>query len=378
MDILLIEPYFTGSHARWAEGYKKASGHNIEILSMEGRYWKWRMHGGAVTLARRFNEGESKPSLILATDMLDLTTFLALTRERTAGVPAAIYFHENQLTYPWGPNDRDAAVGRDQHYGFINYASALAADSVFFNSRFHMNSFLDALAAFLKGFPEYNEAGTIEAIKEKSSVLHLGMDFSLIDSADAEKGSGSKEKPLILWNHRWEHDKNPEEFFRALYAMDERGLDFSVALLGENFRNHPAEFEEARKRLGGRIIHSGFVENSAEYAKWLKRADILPVTSVHDFFGASVVEAVRAGCFPLLPARLAYPEHFPEHLHELFFYNDFDGLVDRLASAIANIDKTRGVKTAHLMEKYGWERMAPAYDREMERVARLTNHRLFR
>ena len=376
MDILLIEPYFTGSHARWAEGYKKASTHNVEILSMAGRYWKWRMHGGAVTLARRFLAGGFTPSLILATDMLDLTTFLALTRHRTAGVPTAIYFHENQLTYPWGPLDRDAAAGRDQHYGFINYASALAADRVFFNSRFHMESFLGALAAFLKSFPEHNEAGSVDAIRVKSTVLHLGMDFSHLDDAPPVERAG--ERPLMLWNHRWEHDKNPAEFFRALYALDEKGLDFSVALLGENFRNRPEEFEEAERRLGSRIIHSGFVRDAGEYAQWLKKADILPVTSLHDFFGASVVEAVRCGCFPLLPERLAYPEHFPEKYHGLFFYDGFDDLVDRLAAAVTGIERTRAVKTSHLVERYGWQEMAPAYDREMEEAARLTTKGVFR
>jgi len=378
MDILLIEPYFTGSHARWAEGYKKSSQHNIEILSMEGRYWKWRMHGGAVTLARRFVEGNFTPSVILATDMLDLTTFLALTRQRTAGVPAAVYFHENQLTYPWGPKDRDVAKGRDQHYGFINYSSALAADRVFFNSRFHMDSFLEALVDFLKSFPEHNEASTVKAIKEKSSVLHLGMDFSVIDSTGAEKGSGSKEKPLILWNHRWEHDKNPAEFFAALYALDEKGLDFSVALLGENFRNRPEEFDEAIKRLGDRVVHAGFVKGAAEYAGWLKRADILPVTSLHDFFGASVVEAVRCGCLPLLPGRLAYPEHFPPNQYSTLFYDGFDDLVKKLTAAVRDIKSARKPELARLVGRYDWERLAPAYDRAMEETARLTTCRMFR
>ena len=47
MKILLIEPYFTGSHKQWAEGYKSYSKHEVKILSMKGQFWKWRMHGGA-------------------------------------------------------------------------------------------------------------------------------------------------------------------------------------------------------------------------------------------------------------------------------------------------------------------------------------------
>jgi len=141
MKILLIEPYYTGSHKKWAEGLKKHSSHHIKILSMKGQFWKWRMHGGAVTLAKIFNTMDWKPDLILSTDMLDLTTFLALTRAKSNGVPTAIYFHENQISYPWSPRDRDILNKRDNHYGFINYSSALTASKVFFNSNFHMKTF---------------------------------------------------------------------------------------------------------------------------------------------------------------------------------------------------------------------------------------------
>ena len=55
--------------------------------------------------------------------MLNLPVFLALVVERLADVPVALYFHENQLTYPLQPGEK-----RDLHYGFINFVSALRAD----------------------------------------------------------------------------------------------------------------------------------------------------------------------------------------------------------------------------------------------------------
>src|SRR5438093_8004810 len=122
-SIVLLEPYDSGSHAAWLRGYQRHSRHHIDILSLPGQWWQWRMQGGAVTLARLFLDSGLSPDLIVASDMLDLTTFLALTREKTAHVPTAVYFHENQLTYPPGPRQK-----RDLHYGFINYASALAAN----------------------------------------------------------------------------------------------------------------------------------------------------------------------------------------------------------------------------------------------------------
>ncbi|MDX1664963.1 MAG: DUF3524 domain-containing protein, partial [Candidatus Promineifilaceae bacterium] len=88
MHILLLSPYHAGSHRAWAEGYRRHSAHTVELLTLPGRFWKWRMHGGAVTLAQRFMRRKKPlPDLILATDMLDLTTFLALTRRRTARLP---------------------------------------------------------------------------------------------------------------------------------------------------------------------------------------------------------------------------------------------------------------------------------------------------
>ena len=370
MDILLIEPYFTGSHGSWAEGYRRVSRHNVEILSLEGRNWKWRMRGGAVTLAKRFMERASIPELILATDMLDLTTFLSLTRSVTAKVPTAVYFHENQFTYPTTPKERARPGGRDTHYGFINYTTALTADHVFFNSRFHIDSFLSGLAGYLSGMPDHNEPGSVALIKEKSSVLYPGMDLKRLKlSASAPPVCGPKALPLILWNHRWEYDKNAVEFFEALYALREKGIDFEVALLGETFGRPPEEFASARERLGDRVVHFGYAADIDTYASWLTRADVLPVTSHHDFFGCSVVEAIYMGCVPLLPDRLAYPEHIPEALRKTYLYDGFNDLVEKLSLAISNIDAPRDESLPAFVARYDWDELAPVYDDAMERVA---------
>ena len=97
--ILLIEPYFTGSHKSWAVDYQANSTHTIEIISLPGKFWKWRMHGGAITLADQFMKMNFIPDLILATDMLDVTTFISLTKKKTSHLPVVLYFHENQFLF---------------------------------------------------------------------------------------------------------------------------------------------------------------------------------------------------------------------------------------------------------------------------------------
>lgn len=360
MKIIIIEPYLTGSHAAWAREYAEHSRHDVAVLGLEGRHWKWRMHGGAITLARRFADAAYRPDLIVATDMLDLTTFLSLMRDAVSGIRTVVYFHENQITYPWSELDRDLARERDVHYGFINFASALAADVVAFNSEYHREVFLAGLRPFLEAFPDHKEMGAVRAIEAKSHVLPLGVDLRRFDQYRVERHP--KQKPLVLWNHRWEYDKKPEDFFQALFELQDRGLDFEVAVLGESFDVIPPIFPEARERLGERVVRMGFAEGFAEYASWLWKADILPATSIHEFFGASVVQAAYCNCFPLLPDRLAYPEHIPLERRADHIYSDQAGLVVMLEDRMVNIEETRRAETRGFVEKYDWGVMAPRYD----------------
>jgi len=356
MRICLLEPYDTGSHGAWLRGYARRSRHEVMPLTLKGQFWKWRMHGGAVTLARAFREHFSAggPDLILATDMLDLSTFLALTRDLTHGTPTALYMHENQLTYPLRPGEK-----RDLHYGFINYASMLCADRVLFNSQHHQDAWFEELPRLLKHFPDYNELQTIAEIKARSAVLPLGLDLRALDAQRAPKADGPL---LILWNHRWEYDKDPETFLQALYALEATGLSFQVALLGEQFVRVPTAFEEARERLGSHLAQFGYVESYAEYARWLWHADVIVSTAIHDFFGAAVVEAIYCDTLPLLPNRLTYPLFVPEAWRSACLYEDFEGLVERLTWAARDPAHVRRANLREAVARYDWQCMAPQYD----------------
>ena len=361
MKILIIEPFLTGSHKSWVEGYQKYSNHEINILSLPGRFWKWRMHGGAITMAKRYVKSKFKPDLILVTDMLNLPVFQSLI-ELTC--PIAIYFHENQFTYPWSPMDADVKLNRDKHYGYINYSSALSADQVYFNSQFHFDSFFIGLEKFLRQFPDYREMKNIETIKEKSSILHLGLDLHKFDLCSTKNNS---DLPLILWNHRWEHDKNPETFFGVMQQLSNKGINFNLAILGEEFKNELPCFISARKKLHKHIVQFGYAKSFNKYAEWLWKADIVPITSNQDFFGASIMEAVYCNTMPLLPKRLTYPELFNQSKNPKLFYENIDDLIIKLDYQINNINLLRNQKFQHFAIRFDWSKMATLYDHEFEK-----------
>ena len=169
--------------------------------------------------------------------------------------------------------------------------------------------------------------------------------------------------PVVLWNQRWEYDKNPEAFFRALYRLIDEGYEFQVILAGENFRNRPNEFIDAERRLGNRLLHGGFLP-AARYVEILSRSDVVVSTALHEFFGVAVVEAIAAGAFPVLPRRLSYPGLIPTNYHEACFYEDDEGLIDRLRWVLTHRTEARAVasKLASAMSKFGWTSLGDRYD----------------
>ncbi len=128
----------------------------------------------------------------------------------------------------------------------------------------------------------------------------------------------------------------------------------------------------AQQKLGARVVHCGYVEDFATYARWLWQADLLPVTSNQDFFGISVMQALYCNCYPLLPRRLAYPELIPAKFQAGHFYDNFDDLVDRLEAALCNIENIRQQNLRSVAARYNWPDMAPEYDVRLQKAAELT------
>jgi glycosyltransferase involved in cell wall biosynthesis len=366
MKIVLVSPFHGGSHQAWAEGLREYSRSEISLLTLPDRFWKWRMHGGSVTLARKFNDNGFTPGLILATDMLDLSVFLALTRKKTAVTPAIVYCHENQLTYPMpgnpdGNRSLQLVTQTDQHYPFINLSSMLAADRIVFNSRFHQHDFLESLPGYLRQFPEFRLPGAREEITKKSRVIYPGIEMP---APNQDFSSGKNPSPLILWNQRWEYDKNPGAFFSALVTLKNEGLSFRLAVCGEQFPSRPDEMARGLSLLHSELIHCGYADRDL-YWKLLRNADIVLSTAHHEFFGISILEAILNRTFPLLPARLSYPELIPEEFHHACLYSNPYEMITKLKHAVTDITATSEIARnlcLNLGNSFSWPHLIKQYD----------------
>ncbi len=302
MRISLLSAYDAVSHRQWREGLVMAlPEHDWTVLTLPPRYFRWRIRGNSLVwgvgaracLSREYD-------CLIATSMVDLAALRGLV-PALAHLPALVYFHENQFEYP---------LSESAHAGIepqvINLYSALAAQQLVFNSDYNRQTFLAGVEALLRKMPDAVPAGIPEQLAVKSSVLPV----PLANDWFAPDRTVKPAELTLVWNHRWEYDKAPDIFFQALRLLVERAVPFRVHVLGQAFRTVPALFEEMRDTLKNHLGQWGRLEDREAYRQLLRQSHVVVSTAKHDFQGLAVLEAVAAGCIPVIPDRLAYPEWF--------------------------------------------------------------------
>jgi glycosyltransferase involved in cell wall biosynthesis len=332
MTILMLEPFYGGSHKQLIDLLVCSLGEAaVTLLTLPAKKWHWRARTSALWLSQNIPTSPSF-STIFCSSVLNLCELLAL-RPDLAACRKIVYFHENQLTYPV-----QEEKPRDFQYGYNQILTALVADIVCFNSRYNMTSFLDNIHKHLKLQPDHRpkSADICSRIAAKSSVVYFPI-FQELQILEKGRLKRTGKRLHIVWPHRWEHDKNPEAFFKALYALKEDGCQFSVSVLGETFSEIPPVFLEAQAKLSEEIKNFGFVDTREMYYQILREADVVVSTALHEFFGVSMLEATYLGCFPVVPSRLVYPEIYPKEC----LYNTDAQLVKKLRKFCADPERVR-------------------------------------
>jgi glycosyltransferase involved in cell wall biosynthesis len=353
--ILILEPYFGGSHKHFLEGLQRYVTADYLLFTLPARKWKMRMQLSAPWFAEQIKTlpiSERHFDSVLCSTFVDV----AVLRSLLIGVDGwnhdarvLTYFHENQFVYP---QRFDQPI--QHHFTSINFHSALASDGIAFNSDYNKDSFLTGCGRKLKAASDMKFPGIIEELSNKSRILFPGIEFSEIDKIEWKTSTNI---PVIVWNHRWEHDKNPEIFFLALDLLEQRGVDFRLIILGQSFTNSPDCFAQAEEKFKDKILHYGFASSHQEYIELLCKGDIVVSTSLHEFYGIAIIEAVRAGCYPILPNRLSYPELFDKK----FLYNDDDSLPKRLVTVIKDQCRLTQKTAKAMTDKFSWLRMQEHY-----------------
>lgn len=299
--ILLLSAYDTPSHRGWCKGLQKyLPEFEWTYLTLPGRYFSWRIRGNPFSwLGNSAEILNQQFDTILATSMVDLATICGLF-PNLGRARKIVYFHENQFDYPLS----ELQKSRNLEAMMVQLYSSLAADVVLFNSDYNRDSYFTGVQKFLKMMPDFNSFNPLEKVKKIIHILPVPINSRERYSQNLERIPNS-----IVWNHRWEYDKNPEAFFEACRYLKEWKVDFKLIVMGQQFRKQPDIFTKAKAEFSEEILCWG-EQPYEDYLNWLQKAEWVISTAIHEFQGVAVMEAVQAGCNPAVPNRLSYPQWF--------------------------------------------------------------------
>ncbi|GHC14946.1 glycosyl transferase family 1 [Kushneria pakistanensis] len=350
MKALLLSAYAADSHRYWARGLT-AHLEMIDwtLIELAPRHFQWRVRGNPLSFMSEHDATLSQAfDLIVATSLVDLATLVGLY-PHLGRAYRVVYFHENQFAYPLGQDQKPRIEPL-----MVNLYSALAADRVLFNSQWNRDSFFDGVAGFLKKMPERVAPVRLETLKARTDILPVPL-WPLAEAPSVEREAPAR----IIWNHRWEYDKNPEDFFAALEVLSDKGLEFELVVMGQMFRQRPEVFDQAAERLSRHITCWGH-QTRERYLEELGKGGIVVSSAWHEFQGLAVMEAVQHGCVPLVPERLCFPEYYADRYR---YDGSREALIERLAQWLTS-PATR--PQAPHISTWTWPQMTPRYQSQLQ------------
>jgi len=327
MKVLLLSAYDAQSHQHWREQMLAYfNDWTWQQLILPPRYFSWRQRGNSLTWAFKEREIlEQNYDMLLVTSMVDLSALRGFV-PALAKFPTVVYFHENQFAYPGSAQQQSPVEPQ-----LTSIYSALCANAIVFNSEFNRQTFLAGAGQLLKSLPDEMPGGLIDKLKSISAVIPVPVfvpEPKIIDApdtstqeADSPSVSYDPGRYHLVWNHRWEYDKGPEqllacigEFIQQWSSRKDSAPKPCFHIVGQAFRRQPKEFEIIKEMLAqaGMLGRWGFLENKDEYWRLLRASNGVLSTALHDFQGLSVLEASAMGCEAIVPRRLVYPEWFGE------------------------------------------------------------------
>ncbi len=277
-------------------------------------------------------------------------------------VPIVAYQHESQAGYPTTGSDAS-----HRNSVIADWMSWLAADEVWFNSATHRRQVTATLPGIVRQFNDPVHDGLVETVQSKFRTLPIGLDLDglLPQSEPASVHLGHGPRPLIVWPHRWEPDKDPAAFDRAVARLKKSELEFGLVLGGTVPNQGPDRRRSFAIRHEANVVACGPLTRDV-YRRWLRASDLVVSCANHEFFGVGVAEAVAAGCEPVVPFGLAYQEVLGDQAKG--YEPGYFGTALENAVRAWHTGRRPSPTLAAGIQRYAWSEVVARYDAALDEL----------
>src|SRR4051812_34122086 len=222
LDILALEPFYGGERKQMLETLIRFSRHRWTLLKLPPRRIERRITAAASWFAEQLSrKWVGRLDVLFTSETLNLASFLRLVPV-LAKFPSVVYFHSNQLP--------DATSTARRNEDLANLSTAVAATDVWFNSRFHLRSFLARAAAMVERHPELSSRNPMHGITKKVQFLPPPIDTGIVTDVRADQPEPVERNPRLIFVET--RDADIRLLNNALGMVDGRGQTFELVTVG--------------------------------------------------------------------------------------------------------------------------------------------------
>lgn len=305
LDILALEPFYGGIRRSMMESIVRYSRHRWTVLKLPPRRIERRLTAASYWFAEQLSRhGVGKVDLLFTSEAINLADLYRLMPELMKR-PSVVYFHSDQLPSP----DARSMSPTD----LVNLNTAAAATEIWFNSLFHLRSFLARAAALVQRYPELATHNPMPELTNKAQILHPPLDQGALAQAANEKIERVRRSVVT------ESLEADQKLLAAVFSvLRRRGESFHLYVIGGG-----GEFSED--------VHPTAIPATDDLAiaRAMLASSVYLATRPEAPADQWAVRALHAGCWPLFPQSGVYRELIPDVLHSSCLY---DGPPDIVAS----------------------------------------------
>lgn len=298
LQILALEPFYTGSRRLMLETLQRRSRHRWTVLKLPGRRIERRLEAAAQWFAEVILRRPPMPFDVLFTsEAINLPELFAACPE-VAGHPTVVYFHDNQLPVP--------GRGMERPVDHVNLVTAAEATEVWFNTLFHLRQFSGRAAALTRYAPHLFPPDVNERLATRVVLVPPPVELDAVNELERSLGFTRDRRALFVDVRR----AQPSLLQAGLEVLRRRGATFSVVAMGP------------RGVLGSDLPVTWLHEQDEDGATFaMARCGIYLSADTDATFDTRAVMALASGLRVALPNAAAYPEIVPPAAHEATLYN---------------------------------------------------------